>query len=328
MAWMPVLPEATPRAPAPGQCLLMPLAHLAVLQARGADATAFLHGQFSNDVQGVADGESLLAGYCNAKGRLYALPRVWRSGDDWLICLPADTADAVLKRLCMFVLRSKVALTRREDVTLLGVAGDSASDCLRQAGLPLPAKVGAVSTQGDTAALRLPGSPVRFQLCVPDAEAPALWATLAECAKPAPGSVFRLLDIDAGLPAIYSPTLEAFVPQMVNLELVGGVSFRKGCYPGQEIVARMHYLGKPSRRMYRLEAACSAPAPGTPVLDGAGREVGNVVDAQATDAPPGCRLLAVLQVTACEDTLHLPGGELLERLPLPYALGDAAAATS
>lgn len=325
MAWMPVLPETGPRAPAPGDRLLMPLTHLAVLQASGADATAFLHGQLSNDVQGLADGESLLAGYCNAKGRLYALPRLWRSGEDWQICLPADTADAVLKRLRMFVLRSKVTLTRREDVTLLGVAGDGTADCLRQAGLPVPGEINAVSMQDGLAVLRLPGSPVRFQVCAPDATAPAWWAALAECATAAPGSVFRLLDIDAGLPAIYTPTLEAFVPQMVNLELVGGVSFRKGCYPGQEIVARMHYLGKPSRRMYRLRAAGSPPEPGTPVLDDTGREIGSVVDAQAAGAGTS-RLLAVLQVGACGGLLRLPNGDLLEHMALPYVLDEVATA--
>lgn len=324
MAWMPVLPEANPQAPAPGGPLLMPLVHLAILQADGADATAFLHGQLSNDVQGLAPGESLLAGYCNAKGRLFALPRLWRVGDGWQLCLPADTADVVLKRLRMFVLRSKVTLTRREDLTLLGVAGDGAVDCLRQAGLPVPGEVNAVSMYGDVAVMRLPGSSARFQICAPDAVAPALWAALAECARPASGSVFRLLDIDAGLAVIHAPTLEAFVPQMVNLDRVDGVSFRKGCYPGQEIVARMHYLGKPSRRMYRLHAAGSAPEPGTPVLDEAGREVGNVVDAQAADAH-GCRLLAVVQVGSSEHTLYLPNGEPLERLSLPYTLDELSA---
>lgn len=327
MAWMPVLPEADPQAPVPGGPLLMPLPHLALLQAGGVDATAFLHGQLSNDVQGLAPGESLLAGYCNAKGRLFALPRLWQVGDEWQLCLSADTAEVLLKRLRMFVLRSKVVLRRREDCTLLGVAGDGAADCLQQAGLPVPGEVNAVSTCHDVMVLRLPGSSVRFQICVPDAAAPALWAVLAECARPASGSVFRLLDIDAGLPTIHAATLEAFVPQMVNLDRVGGVSFRKGCYPGQEIVARMHYLGKPSRRMYRLHAAGSAPAPGMPVLDEAGRDVGNVVDAQSADAL-GCRLLAVLQVTASEGTLHLPNGESLERLPLPYALDEVSATLS
>ncbi|WP_448509192.1 CAF17-like 4Fe-4S cluster assembly/insertion protein YgfZ [Immundisolibacter sp.] len=325
---MPVLPEAAPSAPAAsGAPLLMPLAHLALLQAGGADATAFLHGQLSNDVQGLAPGASLLAGYCNAKGRLFAVPRLWRMGDDWQLCLPADTAEGVLKRLRMFVLRSKVTLTLREDLTLLGVAGDSALDCLQQVGLPVPQAIDAVSIDRGVAVLRLPGVSARFQICVSDVAAPALWAALAECAIPVAGSAFRLLDIDAGLPTILAPTLEVFVPQMLNLDRVGGVSFRKGCYPGQEIVARMHYLGKPSRRMYRLRVAGGAPEPGTPLLDPAGREIGNVVDAQLADES-GCRLLAVLQVTANAGTLRLPDGRPLERLPLPYALDEPSATSS
>ena len=319
VAWMPVLPEADPRAPAPGECALMPLTHLAVICVTGADATAFLHGQLSNDVQGLAPDASLLAGYCNAKGRLYALPRLWRAGEDWHLCLPADTAEAVLKRLRMFVLRSRVTLALRGDITLLGVAGEGAAACLHDAGLPAPEEVNAVATKGEVTVLRWPGSPPRFQVCVGDDAAPALWAALSARARPAPASVWRLLDIDAGLPTIYAPTLEAFVPQMVNLELVDGVSFRKGCYPGQEIVARMHYLGKASRRMHRLGAAGSPPAPGTPLLDEAGREVGSVVDAQAADGC-GCRLLAVVQVTAADGALRLASGQALHRLTLPYAL--------
>lgn len=322
VAWMPVLPEADPRAPAPGECALMPLTHLAVIGVTGVDATAFLHGQLSNDVQGLAPDASLLAGYCNAKGRLYALPRLWRAGEDWHLCLPADTAEAVLKRLRMFVLRSRVTLTLRGDVTLLGVAGEGAAACLHDAGLPVPAEVNAVATQREVTVVRWPGVPARFSICLLDPAAPALWAALSARARPSPASVWRLLDIDAGVPTIYAPTLEAFVPQMVNLELVGGVSFRKGCYPGQEIVARMHYLGKPSRRMHRLRGAGDVPAPGTPVLDAAGREVGTVVDAQA--AHDGTRLLAVLQEGARSAPLGLPDGQTLDHLELPYALDQAA----
>lgn len=324
MAWTPVLPEAVPNTPATADALLMPLTHLAVLEASGADATAFLHAQLSNDVQGLPADRSRLAGYCNAKGRLYAVPRLWRVDDRWQLVLPADTADAVLKRLRMFVLRSRVALHRREDVSLLGVAGPRAADCLRQAGLPVPGEVDTVVARGETSILRLPAPIERFALCVPDGEAAALWAALAGTATAAPAAAWRLLDIDAGLPTIYAATLESFVPQMVNLERVGGVSFRKGCYPGQEIVARMHYLGKPSRRMYRLRAAGATPTAGSAVLDAAGHEVGTVVD--AAPAAAGCRLLAVLQVTAAEDGLRLPDGQPLERLPLPYALDDAAEA--
>ena len=319
MTWVPVLPEAELSAPAPA--LLMPLTHLAIIEASGADATAFLHAQLSNDVQGLEPGRSLLAGYCNAKGRLYALPRLWRSGGDWRLCMPADITDTVLKRLRMFVLRSQVTLKRRDDLTLLGVAGDGAAECLRQAGLPAPEAIDAVDSPGSASARSWPGATPRFQICTPDGAAPACWAALAADARPASASVWRLLDIDAGQPAVYAPTLEAFVPQMVNLELIGGVSFKKGCYPGQEIVARMHYLGKPSRRMYRLQAT-AAPAPGTPVLDEAEREVGTVVDAQP--AADGAHLLAVVQRGKDSAALQLPGGERLTGLDLPYAV-DAAA---
>lgn len=318
MAWTPVLPEADRSAPA-AACALMPLTHLAVVQASGADATAFLHSQLSNDVQGLAPGHSLLAGYCNAKGRLYAISRLWRVGDHWQLCLPADTAETVLRRLRLFVLRSKVALTLRQDLTLFGLAGDAAAAVLGQAGLPAPGPTGAVATAGDGTVLRLPGAVPRFLLCLTDAEAPAVWATLAEHARPADATHWRLLDIDAGQPTVCAATAEVFVPQHVNLERVDGVSFRKGCYPGQEIVARMHYLGKPSRRMYRLRTTAPAAQPGTAVHNDHQREVGTVVDAQNT-GDGGSRLLAVLQVTAADTPLQLPDGAPLERLDLPYPL--------
>lgn len=321
MSWMPVLPETDPTLPGSGDCLSMPLSHLALIEADGVDAAAFLHAQFSNDVQGLPAGRSLLAGYCNAKGRLYALPRVWRQGERWRLCLPAEVAQTVLKRLRMFVLRSKVTLALRDDVTLIGVVGDGAAECLRRADLPAPETVDAVEVRGEASVLRWPGAQPRFQICVPDDAAPACWAALAASSRPAPAAVWRRLDIDAGLPSIYAPTLEAFVPQMVNLELIGGVSFKKGCYPGQEIVARMHYLGKPSRRMYRWHAA-TAPLPGTPVLDEAGREVGTVVDAQP--AADGAHLLAVLQRGKGTAALRLPGGEPLAGLGLPYAVDEVA----
>ena len=173
--------------------------------------------------------------------------------------------------------------------------------------------------------LHWPGTPARFQVCLPDAAAPACWVALTAGAQPALAATWRLLDIDAGQPAIYAPTLEAFVPQMVNLELIGGVSFKKGCYPGQEIVARMHYLGKPSRRMYRLQTTASQTSAGAAVLDANDREVGTVVDAQPASTGD-CRLLAVLQAAAADVPLHLVDGAQLERLAMPYALDSAATA--
>lgn len=319
MTWTPVLPEADRPAPAPAACTLMPLTHLALVQASGADATAFLHSQLSNDVQGLTPGHSLLAGYCNAKGRLYAISRLWRVGDDWRLCLPADSAETVLRRLRMFVLRSKVALTLRQDLTLLGLAGNAAAAALGQAGLPAPDRTGDVATTDDAAVLRLAGTVPRFLLCLTDAVAPTVWATLADRARPADAAHWRLLDIDAGQATVCAAIAEAFVPQQVNLERVDGVSFRKGCYPGQEIVARMHYRGKPSRRMYRLQTTAPPPSPGTAVHNDDQREVGTVVDAQR--AGDGLsRLLAVLQVAAVDTPLQLPGGARLELLDLPYPL--------
>lgn len=236
------------------QTVLVPLTHLGRIEARGEDARIFLHSQFTNDINHLTEGKAQHAGWCTAKGRMQASFLVWRQGESVQMALAADLQEASQKRLQMFVLRSKVKLASRTGETvLLGVSGPQAGEALADAGLPCPDVPMSTLAIGETTAIRLDAT--RFIIAAPDSANAALWQKLSIKARPAGVPAWRWLDIQAGLPLVTLATKEEFVPQMADFEKIGGVSFHKGCYPGQEVVARTQYLGKVKRHLYRLESA-------------------------------------------------------------------------
>lgn len=307
--------------------VLADLSHQGAIAARGEDVVTFLQGQFSNDIQQVSAEHSQLAAWCNPKGRMLAALRVFRRGDSFHLLLEHSLLEPTLKRLRMFVLRSKVELEdESDDLVGFGLSGPEADARIADLLGAAPAEPNGVLTRDAITALRLPGPHPRFSLHGPASDLVPLWDRLREAgARPVGEPVWALQDIRAGQPRIHPGTLEAFVPQMVNLEVIGGVSFKKGCYTGQEVVARMHYLGKPKRRMFRgrIESG-EMPAPGTDIYPaGESQSAGKVVDAQP--APQGgAELLAVLQLSAVNDDAELRVGEAegprFEQLPLPYSL--------
>jgi len=312
----------------------------ALLCVRGTDAQSFLNNQLSNDVRRVDAARSQLAAWCNAKGRIITLVRVFRrpgtdkrregqepeSGqraDDYYLLLPTDLRETVRERLRRFILRAKVVIENDDDLVALGVSGPQADSLLRAALPRVPAATDDCLTQDDLTLLRLPGVYPRCLLVAPTAVARALWKRLAPPAIPVGPQAWIWLDIAAGMPRIDATASEQFVPQMANLELLNGVDFKKGCYPGQEIVARMHYLGRLKQRMYRAHAE-SVVAPGTSVFapDLPGQPTGAVI-ASAPAPAGGCDLLAVLHTgSAAAGMLHLESasGPSLQLLLLPYAL--------
>jgi folate-binding protein YgfZ len=228
----------------------------------------------------------------------------------------------------MFVLRAKVELEDASDqLARIGLAGDCAPRLLGGRFPGLPEDVGAVSGHDEITLIRLPdaGSP-RFELLGPPAEMQTLWKELAAHATAVNADFWALLDVRAGIPTVYPATVEAFVPQMANMQLVDGVSFTKGCYTGQEIVARMQYLGKLKRRMYLAHVdAAEAPEAGDPLFapqNASGQGAGRVVDARP--APEGgYDLLAVAEIESAENgelRLRDDQGPLLELRELPYSL--------
>lgn len=297
--------------------VVVPLAHLATLRASGADGDEFLQGQLSYDLRRLAAGRAQLAAYSSPKGRVLAVCRLRRSDDgSVLMDVSRQLAEPLLKRLRMFVLRAKVRLDIEPELGGLGLAGDAAADSLRALGLPLPTAAGEMTATDALQILREPGARPRYALLGPEPALAALWPALAARAEPTGTDAWRLLDIDAGLPVVYPETQDHFVAQMLNLDQLGAISFDKGCYTGQEVIARLHYLGQLKRRLFRLRADTAAlAAPGTPVVDDGGANVGEVVDS-AADGDGSLALTAVLQLGAASGALRLSdaGGAALTRL--------------
>lgn len=238
---------------AKSQTIVVPLTHLALIEASGEDAKSFLHSQFTSDINHLGEKHAQHAGWCSAKGRMQASFLAWRQNDRYLLALSADLQEASQKRLQMFVLRSKVKLTALTDTTLmLGLSGPQAPEALADAGLPCPADAMSTETSGDTTVIRLDGS--RFLVVSPESGMAPLWQKLTIKARPAGCAAWRWLDIQLAYPLVTLATKEEFVPQMADFEKIGGVSFHKGCYPGQEVVARTQYLGKVKRHLYRLQS--------------------------------------------------------------------------
>lgn len=305
------------------------LTDLGLIQVAGDDAASFLHSQLSNDVERLADGEVRRAAYCSPKGRMLASLLYWKSGDSVLLQLSRTIQPAVQKRLSMFVLRAKAKLSDiNASQVVLGLGGAAAGAAL-QAWFPqLPA---AADSNVDTACgtlLRLAdaGGAARYQWIASVETAQQAWPQLVATLQPLNTSAWRLSEIRAGIPQIIAATQEKFVPQMVNFELIGGVNFRKGCYPGQEIVARSQYLGKLKRRMAIVALADSAVSAGMEVYAAAEPEqpCGMIVNAEQDGEHSSLALLEIKASAQEAGDIHLgsASGVALQFLELPYAITD------
>ncbi|MCF7992299.1 MAG: folate-binding protein YgfZ [Thiohalocapsa sp.] len=306
-------------------CALIDLSHLGLIAVGGPEAPDFLQGQVSNDIREVSDTHSQLSSHCSPKGRMLANFRVLRLEETLMLVLPRSQMPVLLKRLRMFLLRAKAGIDDASDALVCaGIIGDCADAALGAMFGEVPADDNAVARAGDSALVRIPGSVQRFLFIGPAADAKALWQQAAEAgASEAHGDLWALHDIRAGIPTIVPETSDSFIPQMTNMQLIDGVSFTKGCYTGQEVVARMQYLGKLKRRMYIAQVdAESAPRPGD-VLHVPGstseQSPGWVVDARAA-GPGRYQLLVVVEIGAAEDgEVRLSEhGPALRLQPPPY----------
>jgi len=303
--------------------VVAPLAHLATLGFSGADAGAFLQGQLSCDVQGLDAFHGTLGCYCTPQGRMLANFMLWRDGDDLRIALAADIAAAIQKRLQMFVLRSKVKIVNLDsELVLLGVAGPSSARAIQDATGIAPQEPLGLQRAGAATAIRLFGE--RFLVAVRLQDAPELWQRLTGKLAPVGTAAWRWLDIVAGVPWVTGSTQDQFVPQMANLEVIGGINFRKGCYTGQEIIARTQYRGKVKRRMYLAHVAGSEASAGDQIVgEDDGEPAGGIVVNAAPSPEGGSDLLAVLQSASVGmRDLHLRAadGPRLELRALPYGV--------
>jgi folate-binding protein YgfZ len=312
-----------------GGAVVVPLTDLGVLAFDGIDAATFLQGQLSNDVAALDPGRTQRTSYNSAKGRMLANLRLWRPAEGvpaFRATVAADLAGPLAKRLAMFVLRAKVKIADESaSRMLLGVAGPHASGMV-EAVLGVRPGAGAALAADTATVLGLPDGRVLIETAR-DAQ-PVLLARLAREAVVADAALWRWTRIQCGVPLITAITSDQFVPQTLNFDLLDGISFSKGCYPGQEIVARMQYLGRLKERLFPFRVEGEEPAPGTRLYGPAFGEQpsGTVVNA-APHPDGGSAVLAVVQRAAVDaGELHLgtPDGPRLRTLALPYPVPEPA----
>jgi folate-binding protein YgfZ len=304
-----------------------------LISVEGADSAGLLQGQLTQDVAGMAPGSMRLAGYCNPKGRLFATFGVARlAADRYVFVLPRNNAGFLAKRLSMFVLRAKAKVVDESASWVLFGLQFAGAAPTQIAGLAIPAAGHASASDAGLAISRAVGDLTQVTLAAPASSAEALRAELAAQFGPAASlQEWHASRIAAAQATVDERTREAFVPQMINFELVGGVNFKKGCYPGQEVVARSQYLGKLKRRMGLAHVAAGADvAPLSDVLvdapaQAAAEPVGTVVEA-ASMADGSWLVLFEAPLAAQEaGNLKLADGRSLSLQPLPYEIIDITA---
>jgi len=305
--------------------LITDLSGYGLISVRGEDAEQFLQGQLTNDVRLVDEHAAQYSAYCSPKGRVLTCLTIFKRQDCYYLQLPRSLLEATLTRLRMFVLIAKVTLEDASDSLVhIGCSGPDIEADLQSVAGVLPEQVWRCTYSDNITIIRIPGQVPRFEIICELAQAEKIWTALDVRAAPAGSFAWEMLDIDNGVPTIYPDTSDAFVPQMLNMQLFDAVSFKKGCYAGQEIVARMQYLGKLKRRMYKAHTADGTePAIGMDLYaagSSSGQGAGKVVNVQASP-PDGYDLLVVAEINSQEDdTLHLESekGPVLGFLPLPY----------
>lgn len=315
-------PEAEARAADMGT-VVVPLTHLGLIRSSGEDAPTLLHNLFSNDIKKLAADGAQWSSFNTPKGRMLASLLLWPEASGHLVVASADIQPMLLKKLSMYVLRSKAKLTdASQDTVLIGVSGSDAQAILNRAGFSTPAADLHQARAGETACVQL--NEVSYVLALPVNHATAAFEALTTAGAVKAGTAaWQLSMIRAGLPLVTAATQEEFVAQMLNFDLIGGVSFNKGCYPGQEIVARTQYLGKLKKRMYRVRIDGEQPLqPGTDLFtpDFGTQSAGKIVNS-VKSPDGGYEALAVMQTSSAESgDVHAgaPDGPALVFLDLPY----------
>lgn len=293
-----------------------------LIQVSGEDAQAFLQGQLSSDVRELDGTRAQYSSYSTAKGRMLASFLIWRVESDYFLLVSADIAEAMVKRLSMFIMRSRVKAVLCADTLLLGFNGPEAESWINSH-LSCPVERMALSSAaGGACCIRMASGALLLTLNRSEA---ASWASgAANHLVPVSPEAWSLIDIAAGIPWISLATQEQFVPQMTNMDAIGAVSFTKGCYPGQEIIARTRYLGKIKRRMERVLLPCAANNGAvlySPVLGE--QTIGMLVNV-ARDAEGHYTALAVAQSACWTEGVYLDKQNIkkIEKLFLPYTVSD------
>lgn len=289
------------------------LEHLTIIRFIGSDAQSFLHGQLTCDVKAIAAGKAAFGGYCTPKGRLLAtFLLAAETAGHYSMILPAAIAAPVAKRLSMYVLRAKVKTeTDSAGTGVAGVSPASAGAACATLKLAMPGNAMTLSRDDAACVLRLNDGRLL-------AWGPA--SALDGLAGQMDSAAWQAADIAAGLPWVMPSTQEEFVPQMVNLDLVGGLSYQKGCYPGQEIVARTHYLGRLKQRLYRARVGAPVQAGDKLFSDDLGEQASGMILNAVSDNQGGSDVLAVLRLDSLQSVYRAgnPQGPALTLDTLPY----------
>ncbi len=313
-------PERERRIPPQG-AILCDLSHFGLISVTGEDAEPFLQGQLTNDIHQVTDSLSQLSAYCTPQGRALATFFITKRQGTYYLSVARDLLEPTLKRLRMYVLRSKVSL---EDASAslvhFGYAAPDGDKQLLEILGKAPANAYDTVQVHNLTIMRQPAPIPRFKILGELEDARKLWERLNVNAACVGRSSWEYFNVMSGVPMVTLASKEAWGPQMMNMHLINGVSFTKGCFPGQEIVARIKYLGKSKRQMYRIGIphCVKPPAAGTNLTSPDDAEAGTILN--ATLNPDGyVEALAVMKIAETTKPLAL-GEYTVKVLELPYAL--------
>ena len=306
--------------------IICDLSHFSTMVIAGEDAADFMQGQFTNNVDNVNENNSQISGFCNNKGRMIANFRLFQHQQNYFISIKSDLVERSIAHLQNYILRAQVAIQDiSEQLIHIGISGEHAESLLSPFIDRLKSEIDSVSHNDNYIAIRAPGETPRYEIFCSFEHAKALWESVGTKARIANSAYWDHLNIKNGLPFIDSNTSEEFVPQMANMELINGLSFEKGCYTGQEIVARTHYLGKQKRLTYRIKIKSDTiPQAGEQLATESSTEnqyTGTLITVQPT-AENEYEALAVMQIkSAEEEKIKLKGAAAeITFLELPYSL--------
>ena len=308
------------------QTYLCDLSTHGVIRAQGEDAHSFLHGQFTNDLDQITESISQISSYCNPKGRMLSIFRIFKNDESYFLVIPKDVIAPTLSKLNMYKLMSKVDLIdATEEFVVFGMTGSGAESVLEGINLNVPRADNECVHDDGVTLIKIPGEHKRILIISDENRATTLVEQIIDKAQLATSALWDLHDIHNGIPKITAKTCEAFIPQMTNLDIIGGVNFQKGCYPGQEVVARTHYLGKPNRRMYRAVIDDEyLPDVGTNIFspENADQPVGKIVNAQKISDDNSYALVVLRIEKENSEDLHLESitGPKISLQSLPYSL--------
>lgn len=297
---------------------LTPLAHLGVLDVVGSDAETFLQGQTSAQVT-LADGDfAPLTCFCTPKGRMLANAQLWRvATGHYRLLMHTSLVKPLAEHLGKFAAFYKVSLDIRDDLALLGLIGREATALAEVRFDVMPPRPWHQTATDDLQLLAHSGPRPRLLICLPAERAIEAWQRLSEHATPVDNAVWRLHDIQAGLAWLEANQRDAYLPQMINWEALGGISFKKGCYTGQEVVARAHFRGQVKKRLVRAQLDGNRlPDPGSAIEDADGKRLGEIFCAQL-DAYGEAEVLAIISTRQAALPLSV-AGQKLKLLKLPY----------